>query len=293
MYYKIDKIQNFNLAQTLECGQCFHFQKISENAYEISAYGKILTVEEKNDSIVFYDTTESEFHDIWEYYFDFKRDYSEIQNKILKSDPELCDIVGEYSGIHILNQDFFETLISFIISQNKQIPQIKQVVRNISEKFGSKSADNIHLKSDYKCISDYQNLYIFPTIEQASHITEDDFRACKAGFRAPYLIDAVKNVKDGKVTSDKISTLSNEDALKMLMTIKGVGEKVANCVMLFSCGRRDAFPVDVWMKRIMEKRYFHEDTPKEKIAEYGREKYGEYAGYAQQYLFIYGKNNRV
>ena len=124
-----------------------------------------------------------------------------------------------------------------------------------------------------------------------NRLTEDDIRACKAGFRAPYIIDAVSKVYSGEITAESFEGLSTDEARNKLMTIKGVGEKVANCVLLYSLGRREAFPVDVWMKRIMEELYFHKDTDKKVIESFACEKFGKYAGYAQQYLFIYGKMN--
>ena len=174
-------------------------------------------------------------------------------------------------------------LISFIISQNKQIPHIKQLVKRISENYG-----------EYIGEVNGEKYYSFPDADILGNITEQDFRAMKTGFRAPYLYDAAQKLSKGEITAEKLKGLSEKETRKKLLEIKGVGEKVANCVMLFSLGFRDAFPIDVWMKRIMETLYFNGmDTPKEKIQEFAKELYGEYGGYAQQYLFCYGRENKV
>lgn len=186
----------------------------------------------------------------------------------------------EKPGIRILKQDFFETLISFIISQNKQIPHIKQIVHTISERFG-----------DAIILEDGRRVYAFPTVEQLSVVTEEQLRECKVGFRAPYIKCAVDMVASGEISKEKLLSMSVKEAREKLMTIKGVGEKVANCVLLFGLGFTDTFPVDVWMKRIMEYMYFDEPQDKKTIEAFAMGKYGELAGYAQQYLFFYGREN--
>ena len=283
-------VEDFNLKETLECGQCFNFvrEDISTDnsfCYRIIAHGKALIAEQDNRSkedgciLRLYNTDIHEYETIWEHYFDLDTDYKTIKESIIKGSGELQDIIKENSGIRLLNQDYFETLISFIISQNKQIPQIKAVVKNISQMAGKLIKDN------------GEEVYSFPDALELAKLSEENIRECKAGFRAPYIMDAVRLYLEGSIKESEFIGISTDDARKLLMTVKGVGEKVANCVLLYSLGRREAFPVDVWMKRIMEHLYFKKDTDKKVIEEYAYEKYGEYAGYAQQYLFIYGKNN--
>ncbi len=277
-YYKI-KVRDFNLEEVLTCGQCFNFMELDKDFFQVIAKGKVLRIRQEEDSLIFYDTTKDEYERIWKDYFDLARDYGEIKSAIIKTSPELENVIREHSGIRILNQDFFETLISFIISQNKQIPQIKQVVRNLSEMYGTKVSDSV---------------YLFPTVKELSeNATDEGIRECKAGFRAPYILDAINKVAAGDVDEEALKHASTEEAKESLLSIKGVGEKVANCVLLFGLGRRESFPVDVWMKRIMENMYFHKDTPKEVIMDFAKEKFGDYAGYAQQYLFIYAKENKT
>jgi N-glycosylase/DNA lyase len=183
--------------------------------------------------------------------------------------------------VRILNQDFFETLISFIISQNKQIPHIKQIVHTLSERYGDKAEINGH------------TVHLFPTLERLNEVTEDELRECKVGFRAPYIKDAVTKVYDGTIDETALRNMNSDDCMNTLMTIKGVGTKVASCVMLFSLGKRDSFPIDVWMKRIMENMYFDGPAKKEEIAGLAKKLYGDDSGYAQQYLFYYGRELNI
>lgn len=279
----IEGIEDFRLSQTLECGQCFRFYKQDENDYVIVAYKNLLRMKQENDTLIFYDCDINSVKTIWIPYFDLDRDYAEIKRFLLEKDNLLRDSINEKYGVRILNQEFHEMLISFIISQNKQIPHIKQLVRRISEEYG-----------EYLGEINGEKYYSFPEVEILGTITEEQFREMKTGFRAPYLADAVEKLSKNVISAVDFQGMDEDDARKKLMEIKGVGEKVANCVMLFGLGYRSAFPIDVWMKRIMETLYFQgKDTKKELIADFAKEMYGEYGGYAQQYLFCYGRDNNV
>lgn len=278
----IENVKDFDLSQTLECGQCFRFYKQDENDYVVVAYNKLLRIKQDGSNLIFFDCSENDMES-WINYFDLNRDYSQIKKFLLRKDKVLKPAIEEKWGVRILNQEFHETLISFIISQNKQIPHIKQLVRRISENYGS-----------YLGSVNGEDYYSFPDCSVLGTITEEDFREMKTGFRAPYLADAVLKLSLGELKAADFKGVGEEEAGKKLMTVKGVGEKVANCVMLFSLGYRAAFPIDVWIKRIMEELYFNgEDTSKDVIAKFAKENYGEYGGYAQQYLFCYGRDNKV
>lgn len=281
--YKLKNVCDFDLAQTLECGQCFHFVKLDEEDYVLTAKGYVLHVSQEADTVTFYDTDKDEYVNVWKDYFDMDRDYSAIKNKLLEKDDKLKDAIESMWGVRILNQDFFETLISFIISQNKQIPHIKKIVADISAKFGT-----------YKGTYGGTDMYTFPTLEQLVNASEEDFKELKTGFRAPYIMDAIRRNMAGQFDKNELKSMDYDSCIKELMTIKGVGEKVANCVCLFGLGKKEAFPVDVWIKRIMETMYFDGvDTPKDKIAAYAKEQFGELGGFAQQYLFYYGKSIKM
>lgn len=279
----IEEIADFNIEQTLECGQCFHFEKIAELEYGVVSMDKFIHIRQDDNTLYCMQTSLKEVENYWIKYFDLERDYSAIKNHLIGTDERLKTAIEDKYGVRILNQEFEETLMSFIISQNKQIPHIKQIVRNISEKYGIFLGNVGETK-----------FYSFPDICALAEITEEGYREMKTGFRAGYLMDASKNMTLGMVTREKFANLSEEDARKLLMTIKGVGEKVANCVMLFSLGYRSSFPVDVWIKRIMEEMYFDgKDTKKEVIGDYAMKNFGAYGGYAQQYLFYYGREKNL
>ena len=274
-------VTDFNIQQILECGQCFHFDKIDHMEYVTVAYGKMLHIKQEDDKVILYNTSLDEYNSIWRKYFDMDTDYGVIKKTLESTCEELRNAINEKSGVRILKQEFTEVLLSFIISQNKQIPHIKQIVAAISKEYG-----------ELVGVIDGKEYYSFPDLDKLSGISEDDFRRLKTGFRAPYLCDGIKHLKAWN-REVGFEGLTYEEAKEKLIMIKGVGDKVANCVLLFGLGYTSAFPVDVWIKRIMEHIYFHKDTPKEKILEFAKEKYGKYGGYAQQYLFYFARDGKI
>lgn len=273
----IENVTDFSLSQTLECGQCFHYVRIGEEDYKISAFGRLLHISQHKDTLIFHNTSADDYEHIWKQYFDLDRDYSAIKEYLLANDPSLKSAINQMWGIRLLNQDFFETLISFIISQNQQIPRIKRIIAEISGNYG-KMLD--------------EDIYTFPDAVTIIEAGDEGLKKCKTGFRAPYIIDACRKYINGEL-NQAMETKNYYECVEELKKIKGVGDKVANCVALFSLGHREAFPVDVWIKRIMEELYFGEERTVSDIAEFARGKYGEYGGYAQQYLFYYGKINEI
>lgn len=278
----LSEYESFVISQTLECGQCFRFVNIGEENYVVIAFGKILNIYQDGASIVFKNTSEDEFKNIWINYFDLDRNYNDIKLRISENDEILQKAVEYAPGIRILNQDRFECLISFIISQNNRIPMIKKVINNISEKYG-KYIGSVE-GADY---------YAFPSPEELASADEAGLMECRTGFRAKYIMDAVYKVIHGEINlqSDNMDT---DELREMLMSIKGVGPKVADCTMMFSFGRCETFPTDVWVKRIMSELYFggREASVKE-IHEKAEECFGEFAGYAQQYLFNYARQFKI
>lgn len=262
---------SFDIGQILECGQCFRFSG-SDNNYSIIAHGKLLNISQTNDKIIFYPCTINEFENIWINYFDLNTDYLHIKKILSHSDNILAKAIKLCGGIRILNQDKWECLISFIISQNNRIPQIKKVIENISNMFGSKINDQY---------------YTFPTRSQLLNATQENLQNCKAGFRSKYILDAIKS----EINLENLSNLSTQDIKNTLMKIKGVGNKVADCSLLFSFGRREVYPTDVWIKRVTQEIYFNnKDVSINQIHNFAKNKFGNLAGYSQQYLFHYARN---
>lgn len=251
--------KDFNLDETLDCGQAFRWKKI-ESDYDCTYKGfflnESLTISQDNDRFIFHDTSEQDFLNKWIEYFDLNTDYSELK-KIFSQDETLkkaCEFAG---GIRLLKQDFWECLISFIISQNNNIPRIKIIIERLCSHYGH-----------------------FPTADELSGETVESLEYLKSGFRAKYIVDAVNKVASGEVNPEEIRKMSIDEARQKLISIKGVGAKVSECVLLFGMYRTEAFPIDVWIKRVLE-RYYPDGLP-----EYTK----DYAGIAQQYLFHYIRN---
>lgn len=260
-------IENFDLKNTLDCGQAFRWEEIQENKWCGIAYSKYLELEKLHDgTVVLYNTDKKAFEEIWKEYFDIERDYNSIISAI--SGNEILRKASEYGkGIRVLNQEPWETLCSFIISQNNNIKRIKGIIKTLCENFGEK----------------IEGGYTFPTADRISQCTLEDLAVLKAGFRAKYILDAATKVSTREIELENISKLPLEDARNELMKIKGVGPKVADCALLFSHKHTKAFPKDVWIKRAMEV-LFGGNLPKE--AE-------EYAGIVQQYIFFYARETKL
>ncbi len=270
----LSEYTSFDIEQTLECGQCFRFTKLGEKEYVIIALGKVLHIKQQGNLTEFYPCSLQEFETIWLHYFDLTTDYDHIKN-ILSADPVLEKAIAYGSGIRILNQDIWECLMSFMVSQNMTIARIKQIVKTIAERYGDP-------------IGDY---YAFPTVQQLKRVTEAELLDCKAGFRAKYLKEAIYKVSSNIIKLDTFEQKPTLEIKKELMAIFGVGEKVADCVLLFSCQRGEAFPIDVWIKRVVQDAYFEgKEINLRELRQFARDKYGEHAGIAQQYLFYFGRN---
>ena len=267
----IKHIYAFDIIKTFECGQCFRFDK-TEQGYQGVAKGKLITLIQKDDGVVISGITKQEFEDTFYDYFDLARDYSEI-DKALAQDKVLADIVPFSSGIRILKQDPFETLVSFIISATNNIPRIKKIVASLCENFGQRFE------------ADGRVYYGFPTPEKLASLSLADLAVIKAGFRDKYILDCANKVATGELDFEKVAKADYETAAKMLMTVKGVGRKVADCSLLFGFGFLQSFPKDVWIKRVLSILY-GTDTDK------GLDFYG-YGGIAQQYLFYYARENQI
>ena len=277
----LKNVRDFDLTHIFDCGQCFRWNQLDENKYAGVAKGRALTISQDGDTVVFHNTTERDFHDIWYNYFDFDTDYGEIKAELSK-DSVMREAITYGEGIRILNQDLWETVVSFIISASNNIPRIKGIVERLCAAYG----EEINYGGDI--------YYTFPSIDKMSMLTKEDLGVIRAGFRDKYIIDAVSRFKNGELSEDALYKMSTPEAKKSLMTITGVGNKVSDCILLFGLKRADSFPVDVWIKRIMEYCYFGGVTqPVDKINTFAEERFGKLGGYAQQYLFFYARENKL
>lgn len=253
----------FDIALTLDCGQAFRWSCGSDGVWSGVAGSKYLRLKQAGGEITLFDTSEEDFESFWRRYFDLDRDYAAILDSY--DDPSLVQACGQYRGIRILKQDEWETVCSFIISANNNIPRIKGIIGRLCENFGEKITDTV---------------YSFPSAEKIAALELEDLDVLRAGFRNKYILDAAHKISSGEVDLEKIKTADFDAARTELLKIKGVGEKVAQCALLYGFGRVEAFPVDVWVRRIVSELY-PEGLP---ICIKGTE------GIAQQYLFHWRRN---
>ncbi|NBK21563.1 MAG: DNA lyase [Spirochaetia bacterium] len=240
---------DINLEQTLFCGQSFAWTKTG-SLYEAVLFGRCIRLDEQNFASVVADDPELAA------YFDMDWEYAKAQSYLSSLDPYLASCITRYEGLHLLNQDPWEVLISFLLSQNNNIKRIRSMYQTLCCTYGSEVATQ---------------KFAFPSPQQLEMATEAELRALGMGFRAPYLLDAIRY----HALLDEIPNLSTEKAATHLMTIKGVGPKVAACILVFAFHRMDAFPLDTWMLKVMKSRYPGKDASF----------FEPYAALAQQYLF--------
>jgi len=276
----IEGLDSFDIEETLDSGQCFRYAKHGEACFSVVAHGCVLYIEQKDGLTRLYPCTAKAYEGFWCEYFDMNRDYSAIKASLAKDDSVMEEAISLAPGIRIVKQDTWECLVTFIISANNRIPMIKQVVKNISERFGT--------------LIDGQSEYAFPMSNRLSEATLEELADCKAGFRAKYIMDAARRVNGGQLSLDIIRSLPSDELRRALMEVNGVGVKVADCVMLLSFARGDVFPIDVWIRRIMQEAYFcGREVPLPELQAFARDKWGSHAGYANQYLFNFARFNKI
>lgn len=278
--YIINKGKSFKSKDIFECGQCFRWN-IQEDGSYTGVFGKnVINVKEENGKIIFTGNCDGNIKEICEGYFDLNRDYEKIKQQLSAIDENLKESVEYGEGIRILNQDLWEMIISFIISANNNIPRIKGIIDRLSQKYG----ERIEFRG-----KDY---YTFPTIENLAKASQQDLRDLGMGFRDKYIYETTRLISNGTINLEEMNNKTTKDARNELLTLSGVGPKVADCILLFSTLKRfDVFPIDVWVRRVMNDLYIHNEdetkVSKAQIENLAREKFGELEGLAQQYLFYW------
>ena len=268
------KVKCFNLKYTLECGQCFRWKKIEDKDRYIGVIkDRVIDIEQINNRLIIYSNNENDLERVVKEYFDINKDYEEIEKNISLIDDNINKSVKNTTGIRILNQDLFETIISYIISANNNIKRISKSVDKISEMFGK------------KVIYDNKEYYLFPTLEELSYATEEDLLSCGVGFRARYIRQTVKLLMENKMILNELYNMTTGKAKELLLSFPGIGPKVSDCILLFSLKKSEVFPIDVWVKRVMEKLYFKSNVSIKDISKYAESNFKENAGIIQQQLF--------
>lgn len=278
----IENMKDFEPEHIFECGQAFRWYKQEDKSYIAIHKGKVINVKKDGEDIIFYNTNIKDFQNIWHDYFDLGRDYSKIKKELSK-DPILKEAIKFGEGIRILNQEPFETIISFIISANNQIPRIRKSIELISQNYG-------------ELIGTYNNeeYYSFPKANVLARVDEKELEEIsRVGYRAKYIVNTSKMINSGEIDLSQVFELSTKEAKEILMKLPGVGPKVSDCVLLFAFNKDDAFPVDVWIGRVMKHFYLEENTKLKDISIYANDKFKDLAGFAQQYLFYYAREQGI
>lgn len=283
--YVIKDCKSFEPKDIFECGQCFRWDKQEDESYT-GIFGKsVLNVKKENENIIISGICDGDIKEVCDYYFDMNRNYEEIKEKLSGIDDNLKNSIKYGEGIRILNQDLWETIISFITSSNNNIPRIKGILNRMSKEYGKE----IKFRG--------KKFYTFPTPEELGMASIEDLRNLGFGFRDKYIYETTKMINNKTIDLNELRKIKDTKEIRnKLLECKGIGPKVADCILLFSTLKRfDVFPVDVWVRRVMNELYIkNEDENKvnknqiEKLAE---NKFGPLRGIAQQYLFYWKREN--
>ncbi len=279
--YILEKQESFNLKHIFECGQCFRWNKLEDNSYIGVIKDAVINVKEENGKFIFTGSTiNGNLKEIIRYYFDLDTNYTEYKKILSNIDNYLKESIKFGSGIRILRQDLWECIISFIISANNNIPRIKKIIEKLSKEYGKKIEFN---ENTY---------YFFPTPEELSKASVEDLRNLGLGFRDKRIYNTTKMIIENEVNLNSIKSMDDTEKMRNeLLKLDGVGPKVADCILLFALKRIDVFPIDVWVRRVMNDLYIHnineEKVNKKELQKLAEDKFGNLQGIAQQYLFYW------
>lgn len=275
----------FELKHIFECGQCFRWNMREDGSYIGVVRKNVIEVQKNEKEIIIKSLGEDDIKELCNTYFDLNRDYKQIQNKLSSIDEYLETSIKYGNGIRILHQDLWETIISYIISANNNIPRIKGIIERISAKYGE------------KIVWKGKEYYTFPTIEELSKASIEDLRALGLGFRDKRVYETTRIFYNKKITLEQLENMDDTEKIReRLLELPGVGRKVADCILLFGLNRFEVFPIDVWVNRLMNELYIKAEDEnkidKTIIQDLAKDKYKELAGIAQQYLFFYRRENK-
>ena len=277
----LKSVESFNLQHIFECGQCFRWNENQDGSYTGVVKENVINIKMINNDVYVKSFGKDDLKELFHYYFDIDRDYERIKKSLRKIDENMEQSILYGNGIRLLNQDLWETIISFIISANNNIPRIKGIIERISKRYGNKIEWNA---GEY---------YTFPTPEQLGKASVEDLRNLGLGFRDVRVYETTQKVLNREIDFDKLHKEKNTEVVRdELLKLPGVGPKVADCILLFSTLKRlDVFPVDVWVRRVMNDLYIHNEdenkVDKKLVLSMASEKFGDLRGIAQQYLFYW------
>ncbi|HSA03507.1 MAG TPA: DNA glycosylase, partial [Candidatus Paceibacterota bacterium] len=275
------RVEDYHLAATLSSGQAFRWRRLGDG-WEGVIGGRWVLLRQAGNILEAMTAGPCSDWEWLERYLQLNVRLCDIL-RMFPKDILLQEAVRAWRGLRLLRQDPWECLASFLLSSNKQITQIEQIVSELCGRWG----DPVLVPPDH------EPTWSFPAPERLACRTEGELRACKMGFRAPYLLEAARQVREGKVDIGALSSLDYEAARQELLRLKGVGEKIADCVLLFSVGFLEAFPVDVWIRRELARHFFSGRCPSDReLRRFIRDFFGPAGGYAQQYLFHHARSGK-
>ena len=281
---KLKNIKSFNLKDIFECGQCFRWNENKDSSYTGIVKNNVIKIYQNNNNLIVKSYGEDNIEELFDFYFDMNTDNEKIKIKLSQIDSYMLESIKYGEGIRILNQDLWETIMSFIISANNNIPRIKGIIEKLSRTYGN------------EIIWNNEKYYSFPTVNQLSKATVEDFRKLGLGFRDIRMYETTKMILEKQIDLEKLHQEKDTNIVREeLLKLSGVGPKVADCILLFSTLKRfDVFPIDVWVRRVMNELYIKNTdetkVSKKQILEIAQEKFGNLSGIAQQYLFYWRKN---
>ncbi len=284
--FTLKNIDSFELNHIFDCGQCFRRNQQPDWSYTWVFWNNILNVQKKSDSVMFSWIVDWDIQTIVNQYFDLDRDYSEIKSQLSKVDNYMKESIQYWHWIRLLNQDLRETIISFIISANNNIPRIKWIIERLSQKYWTETSRN------------WKSYYTFPTVEQLKDVSISDYRKLWLWFRDVRLYETTRMVLDWKIDINSLYKKDTQTVKNELLNLSWIWPKVADCILLFSDLKRfEVFPIDVRVRRVMNQLYIHnpDETKvnKNQIQRLAREKFWEYAWLAQEYLFYRARTQKL
>lgn len=271
-------VNDFNLHDTVTCGQIFRFREESDGSYTVILSDRVVNLKLDGNNLHVLSNNMDNIEYVVRKYFDLDFDYDSINESFVEIDSNNKEIIDFCIGLKMINEPKLEVIISYILSANNGVPQIRGALDNISRMFGEK----VSFRGE--------DFYLFPSLDKLKSASVSDFRKCKAGFRDRYIYDIVQCLVNGSFDYDLIDNMSSSDALKYLMNYKGIGEKVASCILLFGYHRFDVFPIDTWVKKYMKDKY--DLNTVSDIRKFMFDKYSNNCGLAIQYIFHYSRNRK-
>ena len=275
---KIRLKNDFNLHDTVTCGQIFRFYQMEDNSYDIILTDRVINVSIDKDYLIVNSNNDDKLKQVVIDYFDLDNDYSFINNELIKKDKKIKDAVMFSSGLKMIKQDPFETIIEYIISANNGVKQISNAMDLIAQNYGK------------KVLFGNKEYYLFPNSNDLKDVSIEEFRNCKVGFRDKYIKSIIDKINNGELNLNEFYDAETELSLSKLMENSGIGPKVASCILLFAYQKYDVFPVDTWVKKVMKNNY--DIIGESNIRKFAKDTYGKYSGLAIQYMFNYGRNKK-